>query len=251
MGQQRRLFVADARDGGIYVVDLGGSVTLRGRIGRHVQDLPHALACSPDERTLISLGWQEIYAWDVDNWTLRWCRCDERPVCIVILPDSHSMLCCTTNTQPGQLLEIDLRTGNTLQRVGADVEGIKRLTASPDGRFVAATRAGRKLLLLEREPGGRSWRDRSLAELPTDSQNVVPAFSPQSDLLALGHEDGRRMIVWDVVRAVPAWEIGDASQPALRGSTFLDQDSLLSWNEHGSISIWDLGKGEARRRPRN
>ena len=249
--QHRRLFVADAIEGGIHAFDLSDIVHLRGCLGRHVQGVPHALACSPDERTVVSLGSQEIYAWDPDHWMLRWCRCDERPECMVVLPDSQSMLCYTETTRSGRLIEIDLQTGSTLQLVRPDVERIKRLTASPDGHFVAAAvGVGRRVLLLEREPGGRLWRDHFFAELPTGSVDVIPAFSPRSDLVVLGHADGRRLVVWDLARAVPVWEIGDASEPALWGSTFLDQDTLLSWSKDGSISIWDLQEGDALRRSR-
>jgi WD40 repeat protein len=242
------LFVADAMDGGIYAFDLGDIVHLRGCIGRHVQSSPHALACSRDGRTLISLGSREIYAWDLEKWMLRWCRTDEEPACVVILPDSQSIICLTTKTRLGELIEIDLTTGETLQLFSPHADPITQLTASPDGRFVAGTGEGGNVLLFERGSRKTAWHRREFGAFRSGAANVVPAFSPQSNLLVLGHADGRRLVVWDFQRAVPVCEIGACSESPLLGSAFLDQDTLLSWSGNGVITIWDLKSGLASRR---
>jgi hypothetical protein len=68
---------------------------------------------------------------------------------------------------------------------------------------------------------------------------VPTAFAPHSEWLVCGHEDGRRLVVWDVVRGLPLCEVGNSAEEA-RGSRFLDEDTLLSWNDDGSFRLWDL-----------
>jgi hypothetical protein len=236
---RRSLYVADELLGTIYGVDLGGSGRTDVIIGRHVRGTPHSIICSSDERTLVSLGSEGIYAWDLNKWRLRWLRHDEKPACAVIPSDSRTLICYTTESRPGQLKEIDLETGKILGHIPHGMCGIDSLAASPDGRFVVGVAATGDVMVLERTKGEQHWRHRRIDGLRAGRVHVSPDFSPQSNLLVLGNEDGRRLTVWDLERGVPLCELGESHGPIL-GGAFLDQQKLLSWDSDGSLCIWDL-----------
>lgn len=89
------LLVADTADGSIHWVrDRGFSRSIF--LGRHSQGVAHTLTLTSDRSTLVSLGAQEICAWDLRKLTLRWYRSDQSPLSVCILPDARTMVCSTS-----------------------------------------------------------------------------------------------------------------------------------------------------------
>src|SRR5690606_2676615 len=108
-------------------------------LGRHVQGSPHALACSVDGTSLVSLGGEGLYCWNLEAWDIRWCRFGERPSCVAVLPNSRSLICDHGEGIRRRLIEIDLVNGETIQEVFDDSTYCwHQLTCSRDGRFLAA-----------------------------------------------------------------------------------------------------------------
>ncbi|MGE0759993.1 MAG: WD40 repeat domain-containing protein [Pirellulaceae bacterium] len=234
-----RIFLAN-EDGSIYVhqpqrPELGTAL-----IGRHVYGFAQQLICSPDGKTLISLGTRGLYAWDLDSWSLRWCDFRQTFGSAVVLADSHSVLCARPEGNEGLLVELDLLTGDTREIVHRGrLTAWRSLTVSPNGRYVVCLSSNSQGMLLSRDPADRTWRSQSITPLITGMAHVDATFSPDSNLLIVGDTEGHQLLCWDVNQELIAFTIGDKDESIL-GSKFVDQHTLLSWNSDGAIQVWDL-----------
>jgi hypothetical protein len=132
---ERNLFVIDQIGGSIHRVAFPNSSSPPSLLGRHVHDTPFLLRISQDERTLVSAGVHDLYAWDLNRWRVRWSRWNADASAAVIPPDRHTLLCCTSEYRQPQLEEIDLDIGRTLQVVVRNIACLRQMVVSPCGRF--------------------------------------------------------------------------------------------------------------------
>jgi hypothetical protein len=236
----REFFVAARDDGSIWQISRPGSSSCR-RFGRHVHGPAHTMLLGTDERTLVTLGPNEIYAWDIPTAKLRWCRLQESPVAGVVLSASQSMICCSNNRQSTHLRELDLETGETLQSLDSNTCWIKRLVASPNGHFVAGVDNRSGIFLFERRPGGEKWHQHRPYQHFAGTKDIVPAFSPDSRLLAYGKRDTGEVLIWDLRDKVEVGRLGPIPD-TLKGLLFLNRDQLLGWNRDGSTETWAIDR---------
>jgi WD40 repeat protein len=231
-------FIAN-EEGGIYGVNLQKPSLQPSLIGRHVRGIPRELACSRDGTTLVSLDGDAIYAWDVEQWRIRWCRINMSATCATILPDSKTLICQQSWRSQGRMVELDLLTGDFVRVISDGELNLHNLVASADGcRLVGSAFCG-TILLWQRESLNAPWQRQEIPGLRCGISCVASTFAPHSDWLVCGHIDGRRLVVWDVERGLPLCEVGSSEEEA-RGGRFLDENTLLSWNDDGSFRLWDL-----------
>ncbi len=235
-----KLYMAHEADGSIWRVDGSGSAQQLYLLGRHIKGFSHSLAISCDGCTLISLGNHGLYAWDLDDCRLRWCRFDTDPTAAALLSNERAIVCLRSQHGATDIEEIDLQSGATIQLIKKNVTPVTQLVTSPDRRFVVAACHGSKVLLLERNVDDMSWHGRQIAEQLTGVAAVVPAFSPQSDLLVLGYHNGHGLAILEVERGLTVRELAASLEKPIQGSVFLDDDSLVSWNRDGSVFMWKL-----------
>jgi WD40 repeat protein len=138
------------------------------------------------------------------------------------------------------LIELDLATGAAAGEVACKLScWWQSLTTSPDGRFLAGVTTHSKVVLLHRSCAEQSWQEQAVVELPSGKLPGTAAFSPHSDLLAIGDSHQGRLAVWDLAQGKFALDLDEPDRRIL-GGEFLDADTFLSWGDDGTVSIWDL-----------
>ncbi|HKB38761.1 MAG TPA: hypothetical protein VKD72_20125, partial [Gemmataceae bacterium] len=158
----------------------------------------HSFRFSPDGKTLMAAG-DEVHRWDVasgkklPSFRLRDANVLSLPDCVNHC-ERWLPVSMISYRVPAQLLLLDPATGKTGPSLSSPPLGVADLTASPDGRTVAALTQG-QVRLLESASG----QSRGAVADVHHGPGAVLAFSPDGRLLAVVAKEAREILLWDVV----------------------------------------------------
>jgi WD40 repeat protein len=231
----------------IHVWDLGRNRTLA-VLPPQVGEV-RCLAFAPDSRRLASGGVERlVHLWDARQGSEREETTDLllARTCVAVSPDGQRL----ASLGEGTALRVwDTRTGQPL----FSLEGAPTLhafTASPDGRWIAASRVG--------EPAARNtlglWQADTGRFVGTFDGQPGPitalAFRPDSALLATGGHQSSDVWVWDAGRREPTLLIPGATEGcSVEALAFHPQGRLLAaggidWlatsGTDGLVALWDV-----------
>jgi hypothetical protein len=106
--------------------------------------------------------------------------------------------------------------------------------------FLTATDNRKGVLLLQSQSNDRRWEIQRIAEHLPGSNLVAPSFSPQSNLLVIGRDDGMGLAVRDLERGTTLCELHGSFDSPIRGTAFLDETTLVSWSQDGFSGQWNF-----------
>jgi WD40 repeat protein len=237
-----RLFVGDA-SGALLVTSQQRSADGSSRVlGHGLQGWCQSIACSPDGKLLVAHDMVAVYAWDVDVRHPRslplWCRVDPSISCFAITPDSRSVIFSKNSNHGSNLLELDVRTGETRTKLASLDQTVERLVMSADGKFMACLGIAGEMTLFQWHSTGQSWKPRMISGLCSGKSRIA-TFSKNEELLITTDQTNHRLVAWDLERGVVLRSY-DKQSSELLGCEFFDSDKLLSWSSDGKLQIWNL-----------
>jgi len=229
-------------DGAAYMLDAHRLTSERLNIDLHRGGVI-ALACSPDGQCVVTQGSGELRAWDLNKNSERWRRTDVFPFCFVLAPDSKTAVIANPD---GEVLQIDLDTGRTLQTLARLPSIIVQLAISPEGGKLAILSASGRLLVLEMATQLKLW-EQPFHVPAYRAPARVALFSPSGEtLVTTNHEKGSALVVWDAQTGRPLREMR-GHRRIVQGVEFTAGGDLRSWGADGTIRLWDLPTGELLR----
>lgn len=123
-----------SHDGSICSLNLDGYQDCVRKLGRHVHGFPATLICT-DDKTLLSMDSDALYAWDLEAWRLRWCRINREISCVAMAPDSQTLICSRGTRDHAELWELDIQTGDDVRPILSG-QMWQDIRFSPDGRYL-------------------------------------------------------------------------------------------------------------------
>jgi WD40 repeat protein len=230
-------------DGTIYLLDLRHPTAEPIQIGRQPDGGVLELACSADGRCVVSQHAHHLYAWDLSTRSLRWRRGDIAASSFVLRPDSDRII---LSTRHDELIEIDLADGRTLRTLDHFHLTPFATALSPDGRQLAILFTNGDLRLLDSQTAAVHWEEKS-SQFHKSATGSLLAFSPSGQLLVTESQDSAKVLtVWNVVTGQPIKKLRGHTN-FVNGAVFAADGSLRSWGQDGTIRVWDLDAGIAKR----
>jgi WD40 repeat protein len=192
------------------------------------------LCCSADGAILLARGESGACAWNTQTRRLCWSRTDLRLDRWAIDDASRQLL---VTTEDRELLELDLRTGQTLRKIETlDCPNVA-LALSSDGAQIARIGADGRLELIERARGRAAW-----PAGPMRRASYAPgvlAFSPCGRVLVAGDgADWQTLAVWNVATGERLGELRGHAEPIVALAFFADGRMLTSGLD-GAVRIWN------------
>jgi WD40 repeat protein len=197
-----------------------------------------ALSCSADGRCLVSQGAYELAAWDLERKCDRWRRTDVAPFCFALAPDSVTAFIAN---QEGEVLQIDLHSGETLRSITHLEDSMIQFAVSPKGDALAVLGSTGRLLMLDTRTGALLW-EQSARYFAHQGPARVAAFSPCGRLLVTSdHEQGNALVLWDAATGRRLHELR-GHRRIVHGAEFTSGGELRSWGADGTLRVWDLDR---------
>ena len=227
-------------DGSIYTLDVQRDDTELVRLGQQTDGAVVALSSSPDGQWVLSQGAFHLHAWNVHTQSEQWRRADVSPYCFALRPDSSAAI---IGNSRGELIEIDLESGQTLRTLGLVGDALLVIGLSTDGDKLAVLRADGGLALLGSHTGSLLWETQP--RRTRIAAGRIVSFSPCGTLLVTaGEEDSKSLSVWSVASGERIREL-HGHENVVIGAAFADSGLLRSWGADGTIRTWNLKTGVA------
>jgi WD40 repeat protein len=199
-----------------------------------------ALATSADGKWVLSQGAFHLHAWNVQTQSEQWRRDDVSPYCFAVRPNAPAAI---IGNSRGELIEIDLESGQTLRNLGLAGDALLVIGLSADGDNLAVLRADGGLTLLDSRTGALHWETQPRRSRIAAGRIV--SFSPCGTLLVTaGEEDSKSLSVWSVASGERIREL-HGHENVVIGAAFADSGLLRSWSADGTIRTWNLKTGVA------
>jgi WD40 repeat protein len=237
-GVNDRIFVA-TQEGAIYSVVAGRPQTAPLLVATQAGHDIHALECSPDGSTLLSIATRGVCAWNTVSGERRWQRCDLSANSVSFDPSSRRVVCGLVD---GEVVELDAQTGDTLRSVTRLPYAVNEVRVSPCGRWVACVGYERRVALLNWPRGERVWQSAGPDNFAGSFR--VLCFSPSSRLLvtAAAH-DVSHLTVWDTATGRSRGTLR-GHEGVVLGARFVAEGRLVSWGTDGTVRTWDVPRLE-------
>ncbi len=240
--------------GGVIVGEDDGTIRRHGDatgaglvIGRQPEGRVGGLACSPDERLLLSWG-NEYCLWDLT--TNRLLSRGPRDFLFALIPaDAQGFYCY----RHGEIVECELLTGKQ-RRVVARPGYAIAAALSPDRRHLATIGYDNKVQVTDLDSGALVW-ERSVGGPDSPSQLPIPnalpvlVYSPSGDRFVCAHDlDQRRswgVSVWNAVSG-QVEQTFQAHAERIVGARFVGPRRLYTWGRDSLLKKWDLSPPQVR-----
>jgi WD40 repeat protein len=234
-GPAGKVVYAGCWDGVVWRIDPSRPDAPPERVGAHSEQAPHIVACSADGRWLATLGPNVLQVLELETGRVAWQLGGGQVRCVAAHPHQSVLAVSLTS---GELIELDMRTGERLRSLAAFSEPSLNIAFSSDGRLAAIIATGGGIELLD-------WQSGKSALPPgwQDNRHYIRAgiavFSPDGKKLITGGEDTAKLAVWDVSTMRCEGELGGHDK-AINGAVFLDERRLCSFAADGTIRMWDV-----------
>ncbi|WP_088251972.1 WD40 repeat domain-containing protein [Fimbriiglobus ruber] len=139
------------------------------------------------------------------------------------------------SAKPGTLRRWDLRTGSVARTYDTVPGGTYSLVASPDGKTLAFSGAGRRAIIWDTAAG------KAVARIKSNSQSIRLAYAPDGKMLAL--TEGMRVRVWDVAARREVHHNETYVEEVSIVATSLDSKLIATADWGGTVQVWDPDSG--------
>jgi WD40 repeat protein len=228
------LLAIGGEEGAIYTWDASNSQVAPRSLGRHPGSV--TLAADHAGRWLVSSNDRAVCLWDLQARQMKWRRNDLMTTKLVTHPVSDRILC---GTAQGEVLELDLATGNTLRTIARHGDGsVECLSVSANGMQVASIGDDRRLIVTDWQRAETVW---SRPHHPTSQA----CFSPAGNTLVSSGlvDDAWTLLTWDAATGEQRAKLM-GHKGAILGLAFApDGFALYSWGTDGTIRTWNIREG--------
>ena len=232
---ERRLFVG-TRNGQIFRLDRDRCTGQREFVVAQAGIRLEQVAISSDHKDLVGRGFHWLGAWNLETRSLQWKRTDID--CNALSLASSAALICGTNN--GEILELSLESGKTLQLLARHKTNIRHIAAAAD-TLVSVDGTG-DVILFRRQ--ARTWVRR-----PSDkvfSGNNRLCLSADGKWAVGTSRNNTALICWNLDEQEPICHMTGHAGIILNAG-FLPDGSILSCGNDGTVRVWDLAAHGALR----
>lgn len=229
----RRLFLCTS-DRRLLALDLSLPEPQPIPLGRF--DLGHnlSLCASADGETLVASSTSGLVCWSVSRQRIRWSRPDLNVDCFGVAPSAPVLIA----QSHGQLVEIDLSTGDTQRLLSVCDYPSNALVVSPDGQRIARLDSCGRLTMIDWASGTLAWPLAGEPRLASPAGGAL-AISPDSRfLVTASNKDFRNLVVWSMHEGTKLLEF-PAHTSVVVGTEFDQSGRWYSWCVDGVIRTWE------------
>jgi WD40 repeat protein len=217
-------------EGTIYTWDTSNPGEMPEVLGSH-KACANVLAVTGDGRRLVAASDVRLSAWDLQRREMIWSRDDVGVMTLAIHPTSGTITCGTTM---GQVLEVDMATGNSLRTVTEHVGGVDCLAISADGTKMASIGVDRRLTLCDWSTGQALWTR------PHHANSEVCLSPDGQTLVTSGFVDNAWAIVtWNTATGEEKQKLL-GHRNVILGLHVTPDNTLYSWGTDGTVRTWDM-----------
>lgn len=242
--ESHHLFVASA-SGVLYSLDLDSHPLHARHLGKFTHLCPTLLECTADGKHVLVCGMNSAAVWNHSLKQCLWQRTDIDITYAAFSPDSKRLFCGLEN---GQVIEVELTTGETIRQIARHYSYCTGVTVSPQSDRVASIDSIGHVTMTDLGSGDVKWKKHYavlLGGLPA-VMPVCPRFSPSGNEIALiCARRGSQVIVCEAATGseveVSHWDGGD-----IKGCAVGCDGTFYFWDDGGVISCWNRKSGELR-----
>lgn len=216
-------------------------------VGKHGPGRVWRMACSPDNRVLLTWDFGYV-AWDLTT-NQQLCRVPSDFRFALLSANPTTFICDDERS----FIERDLITGEKL-RVISSPGDVLTAALSPDGSQLATIGTNRRIQVSDVKTGVLLWESR-LSGPASASRLLIPiiapfiVFSPEGDRLLCAHEIEQYkrwgLSVWNTHKGALEMTF-DAHSDRIAGAQFVGPRSVYTWADDCRLCKWQLQASHAR-----